>query len=128
MSLQVFFPHLHGFRLLAFQREPQRLVLICERVTRAAVCPVCGGLAWRIHSPVISAPSGICPCTSTRWSCTSTSVSSAVISRPVRDVSSPNAQAKGLMSGCARCEPPPSPSSWPLHAVSNRTKPPFLPG
>ena len=50
MSLQKLFPHLRGFRLLAFQREPQRVVLTCERGTRAALCPVCCGLARRIHS------------------------------------------------------------------------------
>lgn len=50
MSLQMLFPHLRGFRLLAFQRAPERVVLTCERITRTAVCPVCGNRAWRIHS------------------------------------------------------------------------------
>lgn len=50
MSLQLLFPHLRGFRLRSFQREPQRVVLTCERITRAALCPVCGSLARRIHS------------------------------------------------------------------------------
>ena len=50
MSLQMLFPHLRGFRLLSFQREAERVVLTCERITRTAVCPVCGSVAQRIHS------------------------------------------------------------------------------
>ena len=50
MSLQRIFPHLHGFRLLAFSREPERLVVTCERITRSAACPLCGKAAHRIHS------------------------------------------------------------------------------
>jgi transposase len=50
MSLQSLFPHLRGFRLLAFSREPDRLILRCERITRSAPCPLCGKAARRIHS------------------------------------------------------------------------------
>ncbi len=50
MSLHTLFPHLRGFRLLSCHREAKRLVLICERVTRSARCPVCGTSAYRIHS------------------------------------------------------------------------------
>jgi transposase len=50
MSLQMFFPHLRGFRLLSFQREADRVILTCERVPRTAGCPVCGSMAQRIHS------------------------------------------------------------------------------
>ena len=50
MSLHILFPHLRGFRLLSSDREAKRLVLICERVTPTARCPVCGTPAHRIHS------------------------------------------------------------------------------
>lgn len=50
MSLQSLFPHLCGFRLLAFSREPDRLILRCERITRSARCPLCGTQAQRVHS------------------------------------------------------------------------------
>ncbi len=50
MSLQILFPHLRGFRLLSARREAKRLILSCERVTRTALCPVCGTAAHRIHS------------------------------------------------------------------------------
>lgn len=50
MSLQSLFPHLRGFRLLAFSREPDRLVVTCERITPSARCPLCGKAAHRIHS------------------------------------------------------------------------------
>jgi transposase len=50
LSLHTLFPHLCGFRLLSSDREARRLVLICERVTPAARCPVCGTPAHRIHS------------------------------------------------------------------------------
>ena len=50
MSLQMLFPHLHGFRLQSLHREADRVVLTCERVPRTARCPVCGSLAQRIHS------------------------------------------------------------------------------
>jgi hypothetical protein len=50
MSLQSLFPHLRGFRLLAFSREPERLVVTCERITPCAPCPLCGKAAYRIHS------------------------------------------------------------------------------
>lgn len=50
MSLQSLFPHLRGFRLLALRRERQQLVLLCERITPSAACPLCGTLAHRIHS------------------------------------------------------------------------------
>jgi transposase len=50
LSLHTLFPHLCGFRLLSFHRETKRLVLTCERVTRTALCPVCGTPARRIHS------------------------------------------------------------------------------
>ncbi|HLW03642.1 MAG TPA: ISL3 family transposase [Ktedonobacterales bacterium] len=50
MSLQSLFPHLRGFRLLAFCREPDRLILRCERITHSAHCPLCGTKAQRVHS------------------------------------------------------------------------------
>jgi transposase len=50
LSLHTLFPHLRGFRLLSSHREAKRLVLICERVTPTALCPVCGATAHRIHS------------------------------------------------------------------------------
>lgn len=50
MSLHVFFPHLRGFRLLSYRRETDGLALTCERVTRTALCPVCGTVARRVHS------------------------------------------------------------------------------
>jgi len=50
VSLHILFPHLRGFRLLFFHREAKRLILTCERVTRTALCPVCGTAAHRIHS------------------------------------------------------------------------------
>ncbi len=50
MSLHILFPHLRGFRLLSSDREAKRLVLICERVTPTALCPVCGVIAHRIYS------------------------------------------------------------------------------
>lgn len=50
MSLDIFFPHLHDFRLLSYSREATRLVLTCERMTPSAPCPVCGTAAHRIHS------------------------------------------------------------------------------
>ena len=50
MSLQILFPHLRDFRLLAYSRETTRLVLSCERVTPSVPCPVCGTAADRIHS------------------------------------------------------------------------------
>jgi transposase len=50
VSLQILFPHLRGFRLLSAHREAKRLILTCERVTRTALCPVCGTAAHRIHS------------------------------------------------------------------------------
>jgi transposase len=50
MSLQSIFPHLSGFRLLAFSRKLDRLVVMCERITRSAACPLCGKAALRIHS------------------------------------------------------------------------------
>ena len=50
MSLHILFLHLRGFRLLSSDREAKRLVLICERVTLTALCPVCGVIAHRIHS------------------------------------------------------------------------------
>jgi transposase len=50
LSFHILFPHLRGFRLLSIQRETDGLVLICERVTRTARCPVCGTAAHRIHS------------------------------------------------------------------------------
>lgn len=50
MFLQILFPHLRGFRLLSYHKEIKRLVIICERVTRTAHCPVCGTSAHRIHS------------------------------------------------------------------------------
>jgi transposase len=49
-SLSPFFPHLRGFHLLWYQRESTHLVLMCERITRTAPCPVCGRDARRIHS------------------------------------------------------------------------------
>lgn len=50
MSFHILFPHLHGFRLLSYHRETERLVLNCERVMLPAPCPVCGTFAHRIHS------------------------------------------------------------------------------
>ena len=50
MSLHILFPHLRGFRLLSSDRKAKRLVLMCERVTPTALCPVCGTPAHRIHS------------------------------------------------------------------------------
>jgi hypothetical protein len=50
LSLHILFPHLRGFRLFSLDREAKRLVLICERVTSTALCPVCGVPAHRIHS------------------------------------------------------------------------------
>jgi transposase len=50
LFLQTLFPHLRGFRLLSSHREAKRLVLICERATPTALCPVCGTAAHRIHS------------------------------------------------------------------------------
>jgi transposase len=50
MSLQSIFPHLRGFRLLAFSRKPDRLVVTCKRITQSARCPLCGRAAQRIHS------------------------------------------------------------------------------
>lgn len=50
MSLQRIFPHLRGFRLLTFCREPERLVVTCERITPSARCPLCGKAAHRVHS------------------------------------------------------------------------------
>src|SRR5258708_13208556 len=50
VSLHILFPHLRGFRLLSSHREAKRLILTCERVTRTALCPVCGTAAHRIHS------------------------------------------------------------------------------
>lgn len=50
MSLEFLFPHLRGFRLLSARREAKCLILGCERVTRTALCPVCGTAAHRIHS------------------------------------------------------------------------------
>lgn len=50
MSLHILFPHLRGFRLFSLGRKAKRLVLICERVTSTALCPVCGVTAHRIHS------------------------------------------------------------------------------
>ena len=48
--LTTFFPHLKGFRLLAIERNTERVVLVCQRVTRSASCPLCGTPARRIHS------------------------------------------------------------------------------
>ena len=50
LSLHILFPHLRGFRLLSYRRETDGLALTCERVTRTALCPVCGTVAHRIHS------------------------------------------------------------------------------
>ncbi len=50
MPLHILFPHLRGFRLLSSHRQARHLVLICERVTPTARCPVCGATAHRIHS------------------------------------------------------------------------------
>lgn len=50
MSSSAFFPHLRGIRLLSSQKENTRLILTCERVTRPAVCPVCGTAAHRVQS------------------------------------------------------------------------------
>jgi transposase len=50
VSLQILFPHLRGFRLLSSHREAKRLILTCKRVTRTALCPVCGTATHRIHS------------------------------------------------------------------------------
>lgn len=48
--MHILFPHLRGFRLLSYHRETKRLVLICERVTPTALCPICGTATHRIHS------------------------------------------------------------------------------
>jgi transposase len=50
LFLHILFPHLRGFRLLSSRRETDGLALTCERVTRTALCPVCGTVAHRIHS------------------------------------------------------------------------------
>jgi len=50
LSLHILFPHLRGLRLLSSHRQAKQLVLICERVTPTARCPVCGATAHRIHS------------------------------------------------------------------------------